>query len=356
MSSLNELKQLGLKGMTFAFVLSGGGCTPKWNGQLPINDPSIVGPIKQYTSAGGGCIVSFGGAVAPYLENSCSSADQLAGAYKAVIDATGCNNIDLDMESHLNNIDMINQALKKLQGMTGCGVSFTLAADENGLNSMGMRILNNAKSQGVNVDTVNPMCMNFRPSESLDSGVIKCARSVYKNIVSVWGSDASYSMLGITPMIGTQDTGAGKDVFTLSGMHQLVQWSQQNGAGHLAFWSLNRDNGGCPGNKQANWGCSGVSQNQWDFTRAILPFCSGSSVIKPHVPDPILDNSIEPSNDGKNTCNSGSSSAPFPGDCTKFYLCDNGSPTSTLSCGVGTVYNPSSKICDWPYNVPGCSD
>ena len=274
MAKLPQMRSVGLNGITFAFVLAGGGgCTPKWNGNVDINDPSIVDPIKHFTSSGGDCSIAFGGANGPYLENSCTTSDQLANAYKQAIDASGCNHIDLDFESWLNNIDMVNKAISSVQQTTGCTVSYTLAADENGLNSLGKEVLNSAKEQGVNVNIVNPMCFDFRPSGSVGDSTINCAKAVYNNMAIVWTEKSRkelYSMLGVTTMIGIWDS---RSIFTLDDSKQLVQWAQLNKIGHLGFWSLNRDNGDCPGSEYARGTCSGISQNEWDFTRTILPFC-----------------------------------------------------------------------------------
>ena len=323
-----------------------------WNGNTAITDSTIIGAIQQFAP---NCIVTTGGYSGTYLENVCGDANQLANAYKAILTATGCKSLDVDLEQDAvnNNIDKINQALKIVQQQTGCTVSYTLAANENGLNSMGMAILRSAASQGVNVDTVNPMCMDFpRGSDgTLDAGVINCAKAVYNNMVSIWGSGASYSMLGVTPMIGTQDTGG---TFTLNGMSNLANWAQQNGVGHLAFWSLNRDNGGCAGSQSANWACSGVQQSPWDFTRAMQPFCTGgsSTVTQPPTSGPTQPPTTPPSGGG-GSCSSGTTSYAA-GTCSQqFYQCNNGSPIP-MSCAGGTVYNPSNKVCDWPYNVSGC--
>ncbi|XP_018356825.1 PREDICTED: uncharacterized protein LOC108757046 isoform X2 [Trachymyrmex septentrionalis] len=46
---------------------------------------------------------------------------------------------------------------------------------------------------------------------------------------------------------------------------------------------------------------------------------------------------------------------PHHGDCTKFVQCAHGA-TYIMSCGPGTVFNPTIGICDWPRNVKGCED
>nr|XP_031846099.1 uncharacterized protein LOC116432824 isoform X3 [Nomia melanderi] len=46
---------------------------------------------------------------------------------------------------------------------------------------------------------------------------------------------------------------------------------------------------------------------------------------------------------------------PHPDTCTKFLQCANGG-TFIMDCGPGTAFNPSISVCDWPYNVPGCSE
>ena len=44
---------------------------------------------------------------------------------------------------------------------------------------------------------------------------------------------------------------------------------------------------------------------------------------------------------------------PHPNDCNQFLQCANGI-TYTMNCGIGTVFNPLTTVCDWPHNVPGC--
>jgi len=44
---------------------------------------------------------------------------------------------------------------------------------------------------------------------------------------------------------------------------------------------------------------------------------------------------------------------PHPEMCKKFLQCING-VTYVMDCGPGTVFNPITTVCDWPYNVPSC--
>ncbi|XP_072745020.1 uncharacterized protein [Anoplolepis gracilipes] len=46
---------------------------------------------------------------------------------------------------------------------------------------------------------------------------------------------------------------------------------------------------------------------------------------------------------------------PHYGDCTKFLQCAHGT-TYIMNCGIGTVFNPTIGVCDWPRNVKGCED
>ncbi|CAG5121939.1 unnamed protein product [Candidula unifasciata] len=40
----------------------------------------------------------------------------------------------------------------------------------------------------------------------------------------------------------------------------------------------------------------------------------------------------------------------YPGDCTKFYRCDNGQPT-IFDCQAQLLFNPERGFCDWPQSV-----
>jgi hypothetical protein len=65
--------------------------------------------------------------------------------------------------------------------------------------------------------------------------------------------------------IGQNDVAG--EIFTLSDASDLVSWARgQSYVNRLAFWSLSRDNGGCPGQTWASPTCSGLSQIAWQFS------------------------------------------------------------------------------------------
>ncbi|CAL8143223.1 unnamed protein product [Orchesella dallaii] len=259
-----------------AFALGGHqGCQPVWGGQYDINDTTILDPIKAVQQMGGEMIIATGGALGPYLEHLCTTVDDLATAYKKALDAVGTNHLDVDVETTVN-LDLMNQALAKVQQeRPSVTVSFTLMiqGEDYGLTpALGVDLLKNAKQNGVRVDIVNAMTMEF-PKMSPDFGdaVINAATMVLGQMKEIWPekSDAELKqMLGVTPMIGRNFNG---NVFEVAHARKLVDWGNANGIGLLAFWSIERDNGGCPGSVSPY--CSGASSQQdYEFTQIFQGF------------------------------------------------------------------------------------
>jgi chitinase len=75
-------------------------------------------------------------------------------------------------------------------------------------------------------------------------------------------------MLGVTPMIGRNFNGR---IFQIEDGNQLVSWANANDIGLLAFWSVGRDNGGCPGGGVSPT-CSSISQSTYQFTNIFKGF------------------------------------------------------------------------------------
>jgi len=267
--TLAQIEQAtGQKTFTLAFILGdSSACDPSWGGTISLTDPRILGEINALRALGGDVAVSFGGAQGPYLETTCTSSSQLTAAYEKVIDTLKITHIDFDIEA-ATNTDMVNTAIAQVQrDRPGTVVSYTLEvqAATYGLTPiLGVQVLQNAVSHGVQVGIVNPMTMDFAPDGDWGTSVLEAAQSTEGQMAGIWpnlSSSQLYAMLGVTPMIGDNDTGP---VFTIADGQQLLSWAQSHHIGRLAFWSEGRDNGNCSGGVSPT--CSGISQSMYQFT------------------------------------------------------------------------------------------
>lgn len=269
------ISQTNQKAFVLAFALgSHAGCVPAWGAMDPIDAEHILGPIKEAQKQGVEFIIATGGAVGPYLEHLCGTVETLAQAYRTVLDVVGTNHIDVDVEAPVTN-DIMNKALAMVQReRPEVTVSFTLMVqgDDYGLvDSIGTIVLKNAKENGVRVDVVNAMAMEYPTSLDWGDSVIATANSVLKQMKVIWPekSDTELKkMLGITPMLGRNMSGK---VFELRHAQQLVNWANQNHIGFLGFWSVGRDNGDCPGGGVSPH-CSSVAQEEFEFIRIFQGF------------------------------------------------------------------------------------
>ena len=264
----------GQRFFTLAFILgSSAGCSPAWGGTIPLNDARIIGEVRDLEALGGEVIVASGGALGPYLESVCGSATALEAAYEQVLDAVGSTHLDLDIEASID-ADMVNQALATLQRRRpSVTVSYTLRvqSDDFGVDPFSVQVLQSAVRNGVRVSVVNPMVMDFGSSRPWGDALVAAAGSTLNQMRGIFTgvSDATLRrMLGATAMIGRNDTGP---ITTQAVAQQLVTWANQNHIGFLAFWSVGRDNGGCPGGGALPT-CSGIAQSTWEFTRIFQGF------------------------------------------------------------------------------------
>jgi hypothetical protein len=259
----------GVKHFTLAFIIgSAAGCVPTWGGSIPLNDSRIVGEINALRALGGDVAVSFGGAVGPYIQQVCSTQAAQASLIEQVIDTLQIKRIDFDIEASVD-LTTMNKAIAQVQSQrSGTVVSYTLMVqgDTYGLTpSLGVDLLNNAKSNGVNVGFVNPMTMDFGSSMEWGDAVISASQATLNQMATIWPEKTAAQrarMLEVTPMIGRNDTGP---IFSLADGTKLVNWANSNHIGALAFWSVGRDNGGCPGGGVSAT-CSSISQSTYQFT------------------------------------------------------------------------------------------
>lgn len=275
-------RQSGIKLFTLAFILSNGGCVPGWGGigsiendTLP-NGTSMQTVIQSVRAAGAEVIISFGGAFGTELAQSCTDVTSLQAAYQAVIDRYNAKMLDFDVEgaavADQASITRRNQALVKLKAANpGLVISYTLPVLPTGLVDTGVNILRSAKADGLNLDLVNVMAMDY--GTAVDNGgqmgldAMQAAGNTHQQILAA-GLTAT---VGVIPMIGVNDTA--REVFQLSDAQALVAFANANSfITRLSMWSVARDNGACAGTAWASPTCSGVSQSLYQFSSIFETF------------------------------------------------------------------------------------
>lgn len=264
----------GAKYYAIAFILANGGaCTPAWDGTHPMSENYYASQINTVRTGGGDVIAVFGGASGSDLATTCTTVSSLQSAYQAVISQYQLKWIDLNIEGGLvadsASLDRRNKAIAALQAANpNLKVSYTLPVMQTGLLQTALDLLSNAKANGVRIDYVNIMTMNYGPA-GVDMGqaAISAATNTHNQLVGLGIS----ALIGITPMNGQNNTTG--EIFTLANADSVVAFAQANNyIGWLSFWSLGRDNGGCAGNTTASASCSGIAQNSYDFTNKFKAF------------------------------------------------------------------------------------
>ncbi|MBD0693134.1 cellulose binding domain-containing protein [Streptomyces sp. CBMA123] len=278
-------KATGVKNFTLAFVVSGGGCVPKWGGVSDLSADAVAARIGELRAIGGDVRVSFGGANGSELALACGSTAELAAAYQKVIDAYGVTRLDFDVEGAATANTAANtrraQAIARLQRTAAAkgkplDVSFTLPALPSGLTQDGVDLVTGAKADGVAIGAVNIMAMDFGdgvapdPQGRMGTYAIAAATATQAQVKSVLGLDdaAAWRTVAVTPMIGVNDVAS--EVFTVADAKQLADFAAVRHLAWLAMWSGTRDKaceGGAKGSADA--GCSSIVQQPLDFTRAL---------------------------------------------------------------------------------------
>lgn len=277
---LDTATKTGVKEFNLAFITSGGGCTPLWGGVTDLASDRVVGQIGALRAKGGDVRVSFGGAAGRELALNCSSADELAAAYAKVVDVYKLTKVDFDIEGAALPDTPANtrraQAIAQLQKKhPGLDVSFTLPVMPEGLTQPGVDLVADAKTNGVKIDAVNVMAMDYGPAYSGDMGTyaVQAATATQAQLKGVLGlSDAAaWKTVAVTPMIGVNDVTT--EIFKVDDATQLVKFAQEKGIGWLSMWSSNRDKE-CPGGAQnsADATCSSIVQEPLAFAKAFATY------------------------------------------------------------------------------------
>ncbi|WP_406113587.1 cellulose binding domain-containing protein [Kitasatospora purpeofusca] len=278
-------KATGVKDFTLAFVVSGGGCTPKWGGVTELADDAVAARIGALRAIGGDVRLSFGGANGSELALACSSVADLTAVYQRTVDAFGLTRLDFDVEGGAIANAAANtrraQAVAQLQKNAAAkgrtlDVSFTLPALPSGLTQEGVNLVADAKNNGVTIGAVNIMAMDYGdgvapdPQGRMGTYAIAAATATQAQVKSVLGLDdaAAWRRVAVTPMIGVNDVAS--EVFTVADAKQLAEFARSKHLAWLAMWSGTRDKA-CEGGAKAyaDASCSSIVQQPLDFTRAL---------------------------------------------------------------------------------------
>ncbi|MFJ9608256.1 cellulose binding domain-containing protein [Kitasatospora sp. NPDC101176] len=278
-------KATGVRNVNLAFVVSGGGCVPKWGGVSDLSADAVAAQIGALRAIGGDVRVSFGGANGSELALACGSTADLTAAYQKTVDAYGLTKVDFDVEGGAIADTAANtrraQAVAQLQKNAAAkgkalDVSFTLPALPSGLTQEGVNLIADAKKNGVAVGAVNIMAMDFgdgvapNPQGQMGTYAIAAATATQAQVKSVLGLDdaAAWRKVAVTPMIGVNDVAS--EVFTVADAKQLAEFAGSKHLAWLAMWSGTRDKA-CEGGAKAyaDATCSSIVQQPLDFTRAL---------------------------------------------------------------------------------------
>jgi hypothetical protein len=260
----------GVKWFTMAFVLSGGGCTPAWDGNRALTGGIDATAISQIRAGGGDVIPSFGGYSGNKLGPNCSSPQALAGAYQQVINAYGLKAIDIDIENSdefESDVvqDRILNALKIVkQNNPSIKTIITFGTTTTGPNWWGTRLINQSAALAANIDVFTIMPFDFGGGANMYQNTVNAAEGL-KNALKTangWSDDIAYRHMGISGMNGLSDQ---QELTTTAIWTQIRDWAAPRHLARFTFWAVNRDRG-CPGGGVVST-CSGIAQSDWDFTR-----------------------------------------------------------------------------------------
>jgi chitinase len=271
----------GTKYFTLAFV-DGAGCS--WS--LP-NESSWESQISSLQSEGGDVSISFGGYTVDTddddLGATCSSASAMAAQVESVVTTLGVTHLDFDIESNeMDNsadLSLTAEALALVRDWdSSLVINYTIPVLPTGLTSEGIDILDAAVDAGFTPNVVNIMTMDYGTSGTeMGTAADEAIAATASQLESVFGvsSSAAYGMLGVTPMIGQNDTSG--EIFSLADASTVESYAASEGLAWTSFWSEGRDNDGCPGTTAAESTCSGVTQTDGEYTTIFQAFTSGSS-------------------------------------------------------------------------------
>jgi chitinase len=276
-SPTSVMSATGIKQFTLAFMLSDGGCNPKWDGSRALTGGNDQSKINAIRAAGGDVVVSFGGWDGNKLGEKCTSASALAGAYQKVINAYGLKAIDIDIENTEFGSATVRQrvinALKTVQNNnSGLKIYVTFGTSPSGPDSSGKDLVTKGAAAGLTVTGWTIMPFDFGGHSGAMGAVTKTAADGLKSTVaSAYGysSTVAYSHIGISSMNGKTDES--DETVSTSDFNTILGYAQSHHIARFTFWAVNRDRQ-CASGGSSGDSCSGISQSAYAFTKIIATY------------------------------------------------------------------------------------
>lgn len=277
----------GQKSVMLAFILANGSsCSPAWGGNIPLSNSTISSVISTIRSKGGDVNVSAGGYGGTKLGQVCSDAASTAAAYQQVINAYNLKAFDLDLEEpEIENSAAIAREIGAAQILQrnnpGLYLSITIPSISTGANYFGKLLIQNAAQIGY---TPNNFSLMTFDGVGTANDAMNAQNSFHTQLQEIYPNLSSaqiWNLQGFSLMNGHTDTA---EHFTQADFQTLLNFTKSHGMGRYTYWSVNRDRQ-CPGNADILSGsCSGVAQNDWDFTRFTVAFASDTTIPPTTVP------------------------------------------------------------------------
>jgi chitinase len=257
-----------------AFVLANG-CNPVWDGEGGLTGGVHASYIQQIKAAGGDIVPSVGGYSGNKLGPNCTTTAALAGAYQKIIDAFGLKAIDIDIENtdEFENYvvaDRIVGALKIVkQKNPGVKTILTFGTTPTGPNTHGIRLINQARAMGADVDVFAQMPFDFSGGADMYASTVGASEGLKNQLKSTFGwTDAqAYSHMGISGMNGLSDQ---QELTSTDTWTRIRDYARNNNFARFTFWAVNRDRGCAGGGVVSD--CSGIAQADWAFTKVTAGF------------------------------------------------------------------------------------
>ncbi|MBV8187965.1 MAG: hypothetical protein JOY64_38260 [Alphaproteobacteria bacterium] len=211
-----------------------------------------------------------GGAAGQEAALTAPNATTLQAEYQSVINRYHITSIDFDIEgapeTDQRSLTMRDQSLVGLEAANpDLKVSFTLPVLPTVLDNNGLGVLQAAKRDGVRIDLVNVMAMDYGASVDnngqMGLDAVDAAKATEQQLNSLGMTNAK---IGITPMIGLNDVSP--ETFTLADATTLLNYAQSDPrVTELSMWSVARDNN-TGGTHYVAPDNSGITQTPYQFS------------------------------------------------------------------------------------------